>query len=881
MLRNFSLLLSLLFCTSLFAKDFITPLEDIMLPSTNNYMALTGSGSIGGSVFTCAGDPIEDVKVKLNSDQPDFPIETFTDANGEYAFPIVKGEVNYTITPCKQDGILEGISTLDLVLLLDIITGQQGDFSACAYIAADVNNDLQINTADLYDLLGVLLGNEDAFTNNDSWAFVDASFDFFDEENPWPYPRNILLTDHCDDSLDNDFRGIKIGDISGNTGPIDGGDFDCENLPDEGICDYLAANPDEELATLDCDMGGVDNATECANGTNPLDPDDDMEDMLVCSTPNLSPFINGSIQDINNANVEIGDAEIDIDINFFGNSSLDENVINSSQTSGDLAIRLGVSQAGSFASRMETTYSFSRPVCSLSFTVWDIDGEDEMVLGASLNGAQVTFNSDLGSCLVRSGNSITTKSGACETGVNGDPAHSVTIEFDDCIDEFTIGYYDREGGNGGSYSLVLHEGCSTVSDETEVCSSLNLNSFINDNTNDLNNANVQIGNAELQIDFDYLGSSGPDENVINSSQTQGDLAIRLGVLQAGSFSDRMETTYSFSEPVCSFSITVWDIDGEDEMRLNALLNGSQVSYTSNLGSCLTRTGTSITTINNDCEKGVSGDPDHAVTIVFNGCIDEFTIGYFDREGGNGGSYSIVLNEGCTAIDNLKQQQAETRSKDIVQLVGSDMFLRKNKEYTINLKLKNHNNLKGIQGEFDLSSMDIPYIGSDVLKIDEKNVFKTKTGLRFIAIENKDNSFHDGNESILRLRVKPKRNGLLSKLLSFNDNTLQAEIYTGEENIISRDLSLEFSVKDVPQTKFKIHQNFPNPFSDITNIKFDSQISGKVDFKIFDASGKSIFVDELTVKRGLNTVTVNESIFPYTGAYIYSIGDVSKKMIIIK
>jgi len=59
----------------------------------------------------------------------------------------------------------------------------------------------------------------------------------------------------------------------------------CQDAIDGGfdICAILAANPTSPLATLDCDGGGIDNETECANGTNPLDnPADDCDLGVVC-----------------------------------------------------------------------------------------------------------------------------------------------------------------------------------------------------------------------------------------------------------------------------------------------------------------------------------------------------------------------------------------------------------------------------------------------------------------------------------------------------------------------------------------------------------------------------------------------------------------------
>lgn len=52
-------------------------------------------------------------------------------------------------------------------------------------------------------------------------------------------------------------------------------------------CTLLMAEPTNPLATMDCDGDGEDNATECANGTNPSDPCDGIL-VIINSTPNIT-----------------------------------------------------------------------------------------------------------------------------------------------------------------------------------------------------------------------------------------------------------------------------------------------------------------------------------------------------------------------------------------------------------------------------------------------------------------------------------------------------------------------------------------------------------------------------------------------------------------
>jgi len=86
-------------------------------------------------------------------------------------------------------------------------------------------------------------------------------------------PSSVLATADCDGGGVDNATECANGDDPSD--PDD--DYDCDQATTDGIdiCLYINANPTSDLATLDCDNGGVDNATECANGDDPSDPNDD------------------------------------------------------------------------------------------------------------------------------------------------------------------------------------------------------------------------------------------------------------------------------------------------------------------------------------------------------------------------------------------------------------------------------------------------------------------------------------------------------------------------------------------------------------------------------------------------------------------------------
>jgi hypothetical protein len=112
---------------------------------------------------------------------------------------------------------MNGVSTLDLVMIQRHIINVSRIQSPYRLVAADVNNDSRISAADLLQLRKLILGLyfEDKLPSNDSWRFVDADYDFMDVANPWPFKEMINVNFPEDDMMTGDFVAIKVGDVNG------------------------------------------------------------------------------------------------------------------------------------------------------------------------------------------------------------------------------------------------------------------------------------------------------------------------------------------------------------------------------------------------------------------------------------------------------------------------------------------------------------------------------------------------------------------------------------------------------------------------------------------------------------------------------------------
>jgi len=161
-----------------------------------------------------AGNRVEGVKVfSAGANSVASSMETQTD--GHYNFELAMYD-NYIITPEKYDQPLNGVSTFDLVLITKHILGQQVFTSPYQLIAADVNNSKTITAFDMVQTRKLILAIDDNFTNNTSWRFVDAAYEFT-TANPLTenFPEMAAITDLSQD-MEMDFVAVKIGDVNGN-----------------------------------------------------------------------------------------------------------------------------------------------------------------------------------------------------------------------------------------------------------------------------------------------------------------------------------------------------------------------------------------------------------------------------------------------------------------------------------------------------------------------------------------------------------------------------------------------------------------------------------------------------------------------------------------
>lgn len=173
---------------------------------------------IGGDIQTwrLPAQPVPGVIVTLTGD---VSATQTTGVPGTYLFEDIPNNSDVTIKPTKVTNGSAGISSADLLFIVNHIFGSQL-LSPYQWVAADVNGDANISLNDYLRIQRVVLATDQHILGSVDWKFVPKSY-VFPSPNPLsaPVPQTISHLPATMDFLDDDFVAVRMGDVNGNITP--------------------------------------------------------------------------------------------------------------------------------------------------------------------------------------------------------------------------------------------------------------------------------------------------------------------------------------------------------------------------------------------------------------------------------------------------------------------------------------------------------------------------------------------------------------------------------------------------------------------------------------------------------------------------------------
>jgi hypothetical protein len=169
--------------------------------------------SIGGKITLENKANMKNVEIDISNELTSKNIKS--DENGSFVIHEMAANEQYNVLPQYNKDWLEGINTLDLVMIQRHILGVKKLDSPYKLIAADVDNNKKISVSDLIVLRKLILGIQPEGLSNQSWRFINKKFVFSDASQPYDFDDYVNFKSSSSNAMDIDFMGIKTGDVNG------------------------------------------------------------------------------------------------------------------------------------------------------------------------------------------------------------------------------------------------------------------------------------------------------------------------------------------------------------------------------------------------------------------------------------------------------------------------------------------------------------------------------------------------------------------------------------------------------------------------------------------------------------------------------------------
>ncbi|MBK8191877.1 MAG: hypothetical protein IPK76_01160 [Lewinellaceae bacterium] len=165
---------------------------------------------ISGTIIweTNGSSGVKDVHVALSGDATD---NDLTPVDGTYTLTASSGS-NFTVTPTKSINKFNGVTAADVAAIQQHVANINPITNPYKQVAADVNKSNSITSLDASIVYQALLGNPLAINQfKTPWRFVPVAHTM--NIPPWGFPEKIVLTGVSGILPNQDFFGVKTGDI--------------------------------------------------------------------------------------------------------------------------------------------------------------------------------------------------------------------------------------------------------------------------------------------------------------------------------------------------------------------------------------------------------------------------------------------------------------------------------------------------------------------------------------------------------------------------------------------------------------------------------------------------------------------------------------------
>jgi|GEM_PF-1449023 len=238
---------------------------------------------------------------------------------------------------------------------------------------------------------------------------------------------------------------------------------------------------------------------------------------------------------------------------------------------------------------------------------------------------------------------------------DGIPAY-IDEDESNCQDKDGDGVPDsQDADDDGDGIMDINEG-ACVGGPAEVVDFTPFIGVAGDLFSAMNNADLELGGCDMTFTRDFGGNAVPDEYLIDDVHLNGTFGPHIGVASSEGPGDFVRVNIDWACPIDNFCFLLNDLDRNDEMVVNAYLNGNLITLTPAdyelLGNCAAPTGVPNTFESVCTPDNLNNSTDGAVRICFPGQIDQLEVFYYNvSTPAAGGSFTLAIFERACVPDD--------------------------------------------------------------------------------------------------------------------------------------------------------------------------------------------------------------------------------------
>ncbi|NNF33416.1 MAG: T9SS type A sorting domain-containing protein [Saprospiraceae bacterium] len=236
-----------------------------------------------------------------------------------------------------------------------------------------------------------------------------------------------------------------------------------------------------------------------------------------------------------------------------------------------------------------------------------------------------------------------------------------------------------------------------------------------------------------------------------------------------------------------------------------------------------------------------------------------------------------------ATTSKLQRGTTTRSNQVFNLTVDNATCTDGETIAVDVKAGDYNDLIGLQATLAIDpSITIVGVEGGLMDMTNANMNLNNQDQGQVTLSWNTSTPIAVNEGdvLFTLEIESQGEGSLANTMSIVDNPLTAEVYNNVQDIMSLTLNVENSTEE-----FSLMQNTPNPFNEVTEIRFMLPKDMNVTFTVFDVTGKVVKMVHDNFNAGMNQIRITKDELETTGVMYYQLEagqfTATKKMVILQ